>query len=594
MNKELYLKQMEQRFPQDYLDYSEAVRIGELGKSVTVLSGMYDRLSGKEKNTAFGTKLGLELAVISFYTGDTAKAKKTGAKCLRLAYKNNDISLVAEAEYVMGFILVRCSQTEAAIHHLKKSLSSAEANNDTALAAWDMMEIAQCAIENYDQLYALEMLFKALRSVKKSKDVLLELHLYYVISTLYNDIDDMDASYKYIEKAITRIKIIKENPQLMSGLSGTIQLMEPQVITRYAFICYRRGNYEEAVKIAADSMNEEVNNPENHHKALFMIASLSLLELGREMEAVEYAELSFREETQYFTRPYNEVMYLTYRLMNLFLSKGRTEDTLKLIKFTEQTVENQKIKANHRLSWRMYAEYYNNIGDTDKKIEALENYMLYMEAYNKEREGQIFRGIRSQIKLDEEAKRRERQKNKQQSKLALLLAEREAAEYMSDHDALTGLFTRNKLNKDRESELLKKMKSCGIVFFDVNDLKLTNDVYGHEVGDIMIKNFAGSLKVFEDERYNSYRIGGDEFILLIRDCEDYELDIAMERWHAEMEKINGEADIKCVVAAGCAFGCENVNIQALIRKADERMYENKRTLKSRQDRTDKLKELSCY
>ncbi len=114
---------MEQRFPQDYINYSEAVRTGLLEKSVAALSSMYSRLSVEDKNSAFGTKLGLELAVISFHSGDTAKAKKIGAKCLKLAYRNKDISLVSEAEYVMGFMLVRCYQTESAIHHLKKSLA---------------------------------------------------------------------------------------------------------------------------------------------------------------------------------------------------------------------------------------------------------------------------------------------------------------------------------------------------------------------------------------------------------------------------------------------------------------------------------------
>ncbi len=197
----------------------------------------------------------------------------------------------------------------------------------------------------------------------------------------------------------------------------------------------------------------------------------------------------------------------------------------------------------------------------------------------------------TRIRLDAEGKRKERHKIREQLKLSKQPAEREAALYLSDHDELTGLYTRGRLSKDLKSERFREMSSCGVIFFDVNDLKLTNDVYGHEVGDTLLRNAARSLSIFNGERYCAYRMGGDEFMLIIRDCEDYELDMAMEKWHAEITRLNEEADIKCAVAAGFAYGAGAFNIEELIRKADERMYENKRILKSRDDRKGRLYEI---
>lgn len=82
-----------------------------------------------------------------------------------------------------------------------------------------------------------------------------------------------------------------------------------------------------------------------------------------------------------------------------------------------------------------------------------------------------------------------------------------------DKDTLTGLQNRNAWN-DKIEEIINKTTEVGIVFADLNNLKYANDHFGHLAGDALINTFADILKSTFDER-NIYRIGGDEFVVVV-------------------------------------------------------------------------------
>jgi diguanylate cyclase (GGDEF)-like protein/PAS domain S-box-containing protein len=87
--------------------------------------------------------------------------------------------------------------------------------------------------------------------------------------------------------------------------------------------------------------------------------------------------------------------------------------------------------------------------------------------------------------------------------------------YMSYHDELTGLYNRRfaieeakRLNKDRQLPL-------AVIIGDVNGLKITNDAFGHAVGDKLLKKVAAALKASCREEDVIARWGGDEFLVLL-------------------------------------------------------------------------------
>ena len=77
---------------------------------------------------------------------------------------------------------------------------------------------------------------------------------------------------------------------------------------------------------------------------------------------------------------------------------------------------------------------------------------------------------------------------------------------------LTGLLNRRAY--DNACKMLIGNRQVGVIFCDVNSLKYTNDIFGHEAGDKLIKSFASILKnSFRNDE--TFRISGDEFVILL-------------------------------------------------------------------------------
>lgn len=154
-------------------------------------------------------------------------------------------------------------------------------------------------------------------------------------------------------------------------------------------------------------------------------------------------------------------------------------------------------------------------------------------------------------------------------------------------DALTSLRNRGAFNimvKDLQTQLdgSEGRLAFAVCMFDCNGLKQINDAYGHDKGDIYLKETARIIcDVFEHSPV--FRIGGDEFVVILRD-RDYENREALLRLFDEKcaEKREAEADAwkKVDVARGLADfdPREDRSIDDVVRHADKAMYENKRSI----------------
>ena len=112
-------------------------------------------------------------------------------------------------------------------------------------------------------------------------------------------------------------------------------------------------------------------------------------------------------------------------------------------------------------------------------------------------------------------------------------------------------------------------KAMGIVFADLNGLKVVNDNEGHEAGDKLLMRAAALLKIaFGD--YKVYRIGGDEFVILCPEIEE-------DRMNEQVEQLRGLSDNTADVsfAIGTMYCTGEYDINSAIQQADENMYKDK-------------------
>lgn len=95
---------------------------------------------------------------------------------------------------------------------------------------------------------------------------------------------------------------------------------------------------------------------------------------------------------------------------------------------------------------------------------------------------------------------------------------------MAHSDALTGLANRTLFfqKSDEAISLAKRRKEkVALLFIDLDDFKIVNDQYGHEFGDVVLCEVVQRIKMAVREADMLARIGGDEFVLILHDCEDY-------------------------------------------------------------------------
>lgn len=145
--------------------------------------------------------------------------------------------------------------------------------------------------------------------------------------------------------------------------------------------------------------------------------------------------------------------------------------------------------------------------------------------------------------------------------------------FRKETDLATGLLNKNKYEEMLE-EYYPKVNELAAIFWDLNNLKKVNDSLGHAVGDSMIRAMAGKLKMFEGERCRIYRIGGDEFVMLIDNPEENEPENIVVQMKMEMMLYSGECDITLSAAVGIAKG-KGSDIEEVVKKADKAMYEDK-------------------
>ncbi len=156
-----------------------------------------------------------------------------------------------------------------------------------------------------------------------------------------------------------------------------------------------------------------------------------------------------------------------------------------------------------------------------------------------------------------------------------------AARAEVDLDELTGVKSKHayvdaETSLDREIEE-GKIPMFAVAVFDINGLKEINDTYGHQAGDQYIIDGCQMIcKCFK--RSPVYRVGGDEFAVILQGSDYNKLDEHMKRFRKLNEK-NRKAGL-VVVAAGVQRFTNESSVAAVFKLADEKMYVNKRSLKS--------------
>ncbi|MBU5670782.1 sensor domain-containing diguanylate cyclase [Paenibacillus brevis] len=151
--------------------------------------------------------------------------------------------------------------------------------------------------------------------------------------------------------------------------------------------------------------------------------------------------------------------------------------------------------------------------------------------------------------------------------------------YLAYHDELTTLPKRALFNMQFERCIEEGISKLTVLFIDLDNFKEVNDAYGHSAGDMLLKEIAGRLSGIIRDSDMVCRLGGDEFLLLLVGSDARDASRVAERIIESLSRpfyYMGCSLIATPSIGICAYEGGPCDLDSMIRRADEAMYEAKR------------------
>src|SRR5262249_49662029 len=198
--------------------------------------------------------------------------------------------------------------------------------------------------------------------------------------------------------------------------------------------------------------------------------------------------------------------------------------------------------------------------------------------------GVLYLGVRPEVQVAPEAPKKLAGTVSDQMGLAVAnLKLRESLRNQSIRDPLTGLFNRRYLEETLERELKRAERSqgeLGVAVMDLDKFKQFNDTFGHDMGDMLLRDFGRLLSTMVRGGDVACRYGGEEFVLILPDAT---VEVTNQRADRIREAVKhlfvsyrGQSVGSVTVSAGVASYPEHGTTgEALVQAADAALYRAK-------------------
>jgi diguanylate cyclase (GGDEF)-like protein len=152
--------------------------------------------------------------------------------------------------------------------------------------------------------------------------------------------------------------------------------------------------------------------------------------------------------------------------------------------------------------------------------------------------------------------------------------------YQATHDNLTQLYNRQKLNDELEKEIARQKRyghPFSLVMFDIDNFKSINDQFGHDVGDIVLKELSLILQKTVRSTDFSARWGGEEFMILLPETDINNALSVANNIRADVESINfgNIMDRNVTISVGVSTFKDGDDKISILKRIDVALYKAK-------------------
>ena len=157
--------------------------------------------------------------------------------------------------------------------------------------------------------------------------------------------------------------------------------------------------------------------------------------------------------------------------------------------------------------------------------------------------------------------------------------EQRQAEKLAETDPLTSIYNRRKFSELLDQEITRVERYhrfLSVVLLDIDHFKKVNDIYGHDVGDYVLKRMTKLIR--KDIRITDTlaRYGGEEFVIILPETNIEGARMQIERMRKLIEEASFDKVGHITISAGIADFKEHDNGKSLVKRADEALYLAKR------------------
>ncbi|WP_287568189.1 GGDEF domain-containing protein [Thermodesulfobacterium sp.] len=160
----------------------------------------------------------------------------------------------------------------------------------------------------------------------------------------------------------------------------------------------------------------------------------------------------------------------------------------------------------------------------------------------------------------------------------------ERLKVFAERDFLTQLFNRFKFIEELKKEInhYNRYKTLfSLILFDLDNFKVINDTYGHDRGDYVLKEVSRLIKENIRQTDLPARWGGEEFVILSPSTTKEEALVIAERIRQSIATYPFEEVGKVTISGGVVEYQQGMELSALLKKVDERLYQAKRSGKNK-------------
>ncbi len=154
-------------------------------------------------------------------------------------------------------------------------------------------------------------------------------------------------------------------------------------------------------------------------------------------------------------------------------------------------------------------------------------------------------------------------------------------DYKAHHDNLTGLLNRTSLYREINDCIKNSNSKTVILFIDLNKFKQLNDTFGHDVGDQVLIETATRLKDSTRDQDIVFRLGGDEFLVLINNIPNNKaIDVIVSNITDLFKRklMIMDQSVELSLSIGISMSPDDgIKPEELLKKADIAMYESKQS-----------------